>query len=175
MKIDYATLQSFERTKEPEREQSNIHLFTLMLMAIFFVVLMAALAAGVMLYSTVLDTGSKVDDRHMQSGFIANVVHMTDAASSIARGQGPEGDSLVLVENLETGTFETRVYLHDGKVVQEYAIAGRPYDPTGAIELFASERFEFAFADGLLHLETDQGPLDVALRSAQDGGKGGAA
>lgn len=84
-------------------------------------------------------------------------------------GSGPEGRSLVIVEELQSGTFETRFYLYQGRVLQEYSIAGTPYTPEKASIVADSDTFEFTYSKGLLSVTTDQGTSNVALRSAQGG------
>ena len=167
--IDYAIVQAFERSKREERKAGSGRTFTIILMAVFFVVLMVGLATGVTIYQKVAVAQNQTNALHMQSGLLTNTIHVNDAADAVSMGVGPEGDALVLVEHLDSGTFETRIYHYQGSIVQEYAIADRPYNPANAIELVESEVFEFSYSDGLLTFMTDQGAFDVALRSAQSG------
>ena len=92
-----------------------------------------------------------------------------DSKGAIAQGQGPEGKSLVVVEPLDSGTYETRFYLYEGKVVQEYSLAGSGYTPEKATEVTASDSFDFSYSNGLLTVTTDQGTAEVALRHMQGG------
>ena len=103
------------------------------------------------------------------AGLICNVVRANDSKGAIAQGQGPEGKSLVVVEPLDSGTYETRFYLYEGKVVQEYSLAGSGYTPEKATEVTASDTFDFSYSDGLLAVTTDQGTAEVALRYMQGG------
>jgi len=169
MNINYAVVAAFERSKKPEKHRAPARLFTLALLAVFFCALMGGLAAGAGIYSSVVQTKSYTDDVHVQAGLLANTVHMNDSVYAVERGEGPEGPALVLVESLDTGTYETRVYQYKGTIFTEYAIAGRPYNPTSATPLFASKAFEFTFDGELLSMTTDKGTLDVALRSTQGG------
>lgn len=167
--INYAVVSAFERSKEQVRKRSSSRLFTVALMCVFFIALMGGLGAGASIYRSVVDVKAYTDEVHVQSGLMANTVHVNDAVYAVERGEGPEGPSLVLVEALETGTYETRIYHYRGTVLQEYAIAGREYNPTSATPLFKSETFDFSFDGKLLTITTDQGSLDVALRSKQGG------
>lgn len=165
--IDYAIVQAFERSKQPDKRGGSGRLFTVVLMAVFFIVLMIGLATGVTIYQKVARAQAQTNDLHMQSGLLVNTIHVNDSANAIALGVGPEGDALVLVERLKSGTFETRIYRYQGSIVQEYAIAGRDYNPTNALKLIESDVFEFTYSDGLLTIVTDRGSFDVALRSTQ--------
>ena len=170
MNVNYALVSAFERSKEPERRRSSSRLFAVLLMGVFFIALMGMLAAGASIYRSVSDTKAYTDDVHVQSGFLSNAVHVNDTICSVDTGKGPEGPALVLVESLQTGTYETRIYLYEGTVYQEYAIAGKAYNPKSATPLFDSDTFEFAFDGELVTMKTDYGVLDVALRSKQGGG-----
>ena len=166
MDINYAVVSAFERSKRTTRREASSRTFTVALMAVFFV----ALAAGVSIYRSVATIQSSANDMRLESGLLANSVHVADAANAIEVGAGPEGDALVLVERLESGTYETRIYQYQGNIVQEYAIAGRDYSPDRAQVLASSTTFEFSYEDNLLTVKTDQGSFDVALRSKQGGG-----
>jgi hypothetical protein len=106
----------------------------------------------------------------LESGLLANSVHVADAADAVEVGEGPEGKALVLVERLDSGTYETRIYQYAGNIVQEYAIQGRDYTPDRAQVLTPSATFDFSLSDNLLTVSTDQGLFNVALRSDQGGG-----
>ena len=170
MDINYAVVSAFERSKRTTRKEASSRTFTIALMAVFFVALMAGLAAGVSIYRSVAQVQQSANDMRLESGLLANSVHVADAADAVAVGQGPEGKALVLVEHLDTGTFETRIYQYQGQIVQEYAIQGNDYTPERAQALAASATFDFAYQGNLLTVTTDQGSFDVALRSDQGGG-----
>ena len=167
--IDYAIVQAFERSKREDQKFGSGRTFTIVLMAVFFIVLMVGLATGVTIYQKVAAAQAQTNDLHIQAGLLTNTVHVNDSADAVSMGTGPEGDALVLVERLDTGTFETRIYHYQGSIVQEYAIEGRPYNPANAVKLVESGVFEFSYSDGLLTFTTDQGSFDVALRSVQSG------
>ena len=170
MDINYAIVSAFERSKRTTRKETSSRVFTVALMAVFFVALMAGLAAGVSIYQSVAHAHASANEMRLESGLIANSVHAADAADAVEVGEGPEGKALVLVERLETGEYETRIYQYQGNIVQEYAIEGRDYAPDRAQVLAHSATFGFTYADSLLTVTTDQGSFDVALRSRQGGG-----
>lgn len=96
-----------------------------------------------------------------------NAARATDAPGSVERGEGPEGDALVLVERLESGTYETRFFLSDGWLVEQYAVAGAPYGTDGATRLAESGFFSFELDDGVLTVNCDAGtPRASSARSA---------
>ena len=170
MNINYSVVSAFERSKEPEGKRSSSRMFLVVLMAVFFIALMAGLAGGATMYRSIVETQAENNDIHMQSGLIANTVHANDALFGVEEGEGPEGRSLVLVEALDSGTYETRLYLYQGHVMQEYAVSGKEYKPTTATPLFESSTFDFSFDGKMVTVTTDKGSCSIALRSRQGSG-----
>ncbi|WP_322152896.1 DUF4860 domain-containing protein [Paratractidigestivibacter sp.] len=144
-------------------------LFPALFLAVLFGLLLVALVTGVRTYSSVAMAQSTNNASREGLELIANSIRANDTTGCIAVGQGPEGRSLVVVEKLDSGTYEVRTYLYQGKVVQEYALAGNQYTPQSATELATSNSFDFTYANGLLSISTDQGSCEVALRNLQGG------
>lgn len=143
--------------------------FTVILFALFVAVLLIAIMAGTGLYRALVDVRDQADTSRLATGLIANSVRASDATDAVGAGQGPEGRSLVLSERLENGTFETRIYAYQGMIVEEYALADAEYTPDKATPIVASERFSFSYENGLLSVETDDGNVQIALRSSMGG------
>jgi hypothetical protein len=136
---------------------------------LFVLALLGALVVGGITYRTVAAQKADVDANRTALSLLSGYVRANDAAGAVGQGQGPEGPSLVLSESDQAGTYETRIYLYEGAIVQEYAIAGTPYAPDNATKVVDSSTFSFAYRDGLLTIDCDQGTATIALRSAQGG------
>ena len=166
--INYASVMSFERTREPKSLRSSTRVFTIVLLAVFFIALMIMLASGVTMYRSVANDQLEANAMRIQAGLLTNTVHANDVAGAVGEGTGPEGRALVLTRvDADGDKFETRLYLYQGEIVQETAMAGRPYAPERAEQLMDSSTFDFELADGLLVISTDHGDTAIALRSDQ--------
>lgn len=152
--------------KKPSRIKQ---VFSPLILGVFFVALLLALISGVLVYKYITDTQTHDNTAREGVGLITNVVRANDAHETIAAGNGPEGRSLVVLETLDSGSYETRYYLYQGKILQEYSLAGTPYTPEKASEVIDSNTFEFSYSHGLLSVTTDEGTSEVALRSMQGG------
>lgn len=144
-------------------------LFPILLLSVFFATLLMALVAGVFVYRHISDVQAGNVARREGLELIANIVRANDATDAVAAGEGPEGRSLVIVEKLDSGTYETRLYLYEGKIVQEYSLQGSAYTPSRASTVTESETFSFTYSNGVLSITTDQGTREVALRYLQGG------
>lgn len=146
-------------------------IFAILLFAVFIVVDLLALVAGTSSYGSITRMQAANDRRIMSLGPIISSVRANDVDGGVSTGEGPEGDALVLIQHdaLSDDSYETRIYLHQGKIVQEYALGGSPYNPSHATPLADSSTFEFSHTDGLLVITTDAGVAKVALRNRQGG------
>lgn len=163
-------LTSLSRSAEGANERPAIaKVFSPLLLAVFFVALLLALIAGVSVYRSITSVQATDNSQREGVGLICNVVRANDAKGVIAAGEGPEGNSLVIVERSSTGVFETRFYEYQGKILQEYSIAGTPYTPEKASVVTESNTFAYSYSKGLLTITTDQGDAEVALRYMQGG------
>lgn len=156
------------RSQNPEKQRRNY--FAGLLMLVFLAILLVALVVGVTIYKQVADIQLSTNESRLGKQLIGNTVRARDATNAVRIGAGPEGRSLVLVEYLDTGTYETRIYLTKGAIVEEYAVAGTPYDVNRAVKLAESSKLDFYYDHGLLTVVTDQGVTEVALRSMQGSG-----
>lgn len=141
----------------------------LILFALFILVLLLLLAGGVRVYQGLAAEQEAVKAQRFGTGLLANSVRAADAHDAISAGPGPEGDALVLSEATAAGMVETRIYLFEGRLLQEYVLAGTEYQPDQAQEIMQTDAFSFSFEDGLLTLSTSHGSVDVALRSQEVG------
>lgn len=159
-------MDAVRNAAKPQRDMG--HAFTAVLFALFVVVLLLAMLAGTLAYSALCDMRTAADESRLGINLIANTVRANDAYASVTTADGPEGQALVLVEEETTGVYETRLYLYQGHVVEEYSLAGTEFTPQRATELCASSQFSFTFVNDTLAITTDQGTATVALRSSQE-------
>lgn len=142
---------------------------SLVLFALFIIVLLVALVAGVRAYSTIVDEGNDANEHRYANGLITNSIRAMDTYGSIREGEGPQGPSIVMMENTDAGFFETRIYQWQGEVILEFSSSSEPYTPSKGTKLLDSETFEFTLDPELLVVTTDEGTTDIAIRSAGSG------
>lgn len=168
---------SLTRLREYERGHARNYfvVFEIALFALIIGMLMITLGAGVGVYRNISETRWADEQNRTGLTLIANSVHITDTIDAIGVGAGPEGQSLVLTELFSTGAYETRIYLHQGNIVEEYAVAGSPYTPERATPLVESDVFSFSYANNLLSVNTTHGTEQIMLHSVRKAGTGNAA
>ncbi|MEG0323302.1 MAG: DUF4860 domain-containing protein [Raoultibacter sp.] len=166
-----ASVQSV-MTKGGSRQASarSGRIFSTLFFALMVFALLGLLLLGVFAYRDANTTRTDGNDMRLGLSLINNSMRLNDVSGAVGVGEGPEGRSLVLTEALDTGSYETRIYAYQGKIVEEYAAADTAYTPEKAREVVASETFDFEYSDGLLTVYTDQGATRMALRSVMKEG-----
>ncbi|MDO4536921.1 MAG: DUF4860 domain-containing protein [Coriobacteriales bacterium] len=168
-RIDVMDAVAMTSSRHASSSNDRRRLFALLLFAVFVTVVLIAMVVGIESYGTLVKMSNSNDARLMSLSPLVSNVRANDVSGSVAVGTGPEGRSLVLVHSDSMDTYETRIYLYEGNIVQEYALAGNPYTPSKATVLSASNSFEFSYSDDLLSITTDAGTAKVALRNIQGG------
>lgn len=168
-----AMISVIEKARGREDAIPSSRLLSVALMGVYFIVLMWGLAMGATMLRASVEAQTHANQLHLQSGLITGVVHGGDLADAVSLGEGPQGASLVLSRTIGKRTYETRIYQYDDVIMQEFAIADNPYNPTSATRLMASSTFDLSLEGNLVTFTTDEGSFCVALRSAQ--GEGGGA
>ena len=142
-----------------------MHLYPLLLFAIIVLSLLFLVMTGTGLYSAVVDSQTRNREARAALSYLAARVHAADAAGAVSVGEGPEGAALLLRENADGETYETRIYLYEGALREEYGTADAALDPQDA-KSFSVEQVR----PGLLVVSTEYGSADIGLRSGRGAG-----
>ena len=74
---------------------------------------------------------------------------------------------LILKDFTDKGVYETRFYVNNNNIVEEYSRAEQPRSPEKGVVIGPSKEFSVVLDDSLLVIETDYGSGVVALNSEQ--------
>ncbi len=148
-----------------QRLTGSSHIFTSVLFAVFVTVLLIAIIVGTNVYRVLYMEGQRTSAQRLDTALLANIVKSNDAEGAFAQTEGPQGPVLLMLEFADAGDFETRIYQYDGNIVQEYARGGSELNPERASVIGRSDVFDFHLDGDLLTISTDEGEVNVALRS----------
>ena len=168
-RLDIVNAVAVRTHKDEDRGQALQRAFSILLFSVFVLVDLLALVVGASSYGSLTRMQATNDARIMTLGPITSVVRANDGAGAVSAGEGPEGKSLVLTSSDAEGTYEIRIYLYEGNIVEEYALADAPYAPQKATVLAQSSTFDFSYEGGILTVVTESGTAKTALRSQQGG------
>lgn len=137
--------------------------YTIGIAALFLAGFFLLVAFGAQSYrDTVSGQHGNMDSRALLS-YLSTTVKGYDAAGAVRIEEGAAGPTLVLLDG-ESG-YALRVYRHEGALVEDYAAADAPLQPSEAQVIGQTARFEItAERPDLLRVSTDAGDVLLFLR-----------
>lgn len=150
--------------------------YPLLLFGIIVVSLLFLVTSGAGLYSGIVQAQARSRAARAALSYLSAKVQAADAAGAVQLGEGPAGAALLLQEQVGKELYETRIYLYDGALREEYAPAAAPLHPDTAEQIQPLGQFELTrVGPRLLLVRTEYGQIHIALRSdsaLQSGGAG---
>lgn len=159
---------AFARAQGAPREgQRARSLSAALLMVLVVGAVLVALQVGVGLYGEghAMDLATSAERR--DHALLVNSLLAADMAGEVLSLEGPEGPCLVVREQTVLGDFDTRIYLSDGQLMRDYAVAGAELVPDRAIALMAAEDFSFSIEPCQVVLTVDGVSQNVARRGGE--------
>lgn len=107
--------------------------------------MLALSAFGAQVYRALTAAQARNNASRAALSYVSARLRAADTAGAVALGAGPEGPALLLREE----GYETRIYLYEGCLVEEYAAAGSALAPQNAQIIARTGSFSAAAAGGL--------------------------
>lgn len=144
----------------------------LLLFGIFAVCVLIVLLTGADAYRRLTERDQQAYQRRTCAQYIAARVRQADSLGGIKVERFGEGDALALAED---GGYCTRVYCHEGWLMELYSETGAGLEPQDGERLLEMESLRFSLEDGLLEAviggaDGSQDTLRLSLRSGKGGG-----
>lgn len=135
-------------------------------MALFVLMLSFVLAVvgfGAEVYRALTASQNRNNAGRAALSYLSARLRAADADGAVTIGRGPEGPALILAEP----GYETRIYLCDGALMEEYAATGSPLDPAAAQVVAHTDAFAVTVEDGVYAVTTGEGTVRVRLHSGE--------
>lgn len=140
----------------------SLALFVLMLGC----VLMLAMF-GARVYGALTESQNRNKATRASLSYVAAHLRAADKTGAISVEPGPQGDALVLSDIEKDTGYETRIYVYDGQLVEEYTAEQNEFDPESAQAIAQTDTFTVTEEGGLVTVTTDQGSVRVFLHTGE--------
>lgn len=124
---------------------------------------------GALGYRSILESREKNRDLRLSLSFLRTQVKEHDCLMEI-NGESTsaveilqDGQILVLKETDGMNVYETRIYLYDGYLVEEYVKEGAGMNGDTAMKICRESLFDVRQEGNLLHVTLSQGETDICL------------
>lgn len=149
-------------------------LAVLLLFGVFAVCVLTVLLTGADAYRRMTERDNRAYDRRTCVQYVSTRLRQADAAGGVSLEVFGETKALVLRDS-EDPEYVTRVYYHDGWLMELYSEEGLEMSPEDGEKVMACDWMRLNLEDGLLTIDLldpqrQVTTLYVALRSGEGGG-----
>jgi len=104
---------------------------------------------------------NKLQDECLNTRVAMNYLSMhlrrADATGAVRIEELPNGTLLVLSEDIEGESYETRIYLYDGYLRESFVSADTPFDEEYGFEIVELDSFVIKRENNMIEIELSQG------------------
>lgn len=140
----------------------SLALFVLMLGCVLLLAMF-----GAQVYGALTQSQNRNKAVRASLSYVAARLRTADEAGAVSVEPGPQGDALILSDiGADTG-YETRIYVYDGQLVEEYTAEQNEYDPASAQAVAQTDTFTVEKDGNLFTVTTDRGTVRVYLHTGE--------
>lgn len=144
--------------------------FAVTLFALFAVLSLMLVLIGVRSYSGAVERSAAAAQTRAQVLYLSNKVRSADQAGGVAVRQENGICVLSLAEETDGEPYETLIYCHDGKLMEQLAAKGDSFEPGNGQEIAEAASFQASLSQsGRLLIQVGSGgtvrSFELALRS----------
>lgn len=139
-------------------------------MALFVLMLACVLALtvfGARVYEALTVSRSRNQAARASLAYLAARLRAADESGAVCVRRTEQGDLLILGEPQDNTGYETRIYLYDGFLLEEYSAAGSGPAPESAQQIAETDLFAVEVEEALVRVTTEQGTVQVYLHSGE--------
>lgn len=140
----------------------SLALFVLMLGCVLILAMF-----GARVYRALTENQSRNNAVRASLSYVAARLRTADQTGAVSVEPGPQGDALVLADAGEDTGYETRIYVYDGQLMEEYAASESSFDSAAAQAVARTDTFTVTMDGGLVSVTTDQGSIRVYLHTGE--------
>ncbi len=140
----------------------SLALFVLMLGCVLILAVF-----GAQVYRALTETQSRNNAVRASLSYVAACLLAADEDRAVSVKPGPQGDALILADAGQDTGYETRIYVYDGQLMEEYAEKQSDFDPASAQAVARTDTFTVMVDGPLVSVTTDQGTVRVYLHAGE--------
>lgn len=134
--------------KQETKERSISALGALVLLLVFSVGILSAILGGAGIYRRLNRQGSDTADRRSAVLYLTNKVRQ--APGPVETGTFGGKDALLIYEAADSGLFVTRIYCHEGWLMELFSAFEGDFSPEDGEKVLPMEALSLELTDGLL-------------------------
>lgn len=142
---------------------SDISILFLLLLLIISLFLITSM--GVLSYNKIEKNSSQNYLTRLSTYYLYHKVKEFDKIGGIDIINAPQGDIIILNDNIDNQTYETRIFMEDGKLIEKFSLKGK-YDDVEGMYISDIGNFKAEFEnDNLIHILFNDSDIYINLLS----------
>ena len=159
--------------KNEQKQLKMGSLLALMIFGVFVVCVLLVLLMGADGYQRMTERDRDTYESRTAVQYLTTRVRQADAGNILSVENFGGRDALVLSEEFDGEVYETKLYCHDGWLMECYAAAGSDLSPADGERLLEMEKLEVSLTDGFLQMcltlpDGTEQELSLQLRSGRE-------
>ncbi len=151
-------------------------LFAFVLIGLFALFALAIVVSGVQSYRGMAASARLSSQERIALGYVSGKLRACGDQSAVSLREQAGVKLLVITEEAEAESYETRIYYADGSLREQFCEAGLPFDPEEGEALTVLPGFRFERSGSLITLRATlsdgtEAAASVALRAGEGGGR----
>lgn len=142
-------------------------LFSMALFGLMLGCVLALTVFGAQVYRALTDSQARNQAARASLSYLAARLHAADERGGVRVEHTARGDVLILAEEQDDTGYETRIYLYEGMLMEEYCAVGSESDPEFAQQVARTDSFSAAMEGDLVSVTTGEGTVCVCLHSGE--------
>ena len=143
--------------KESRQKQSISSLAALLLFAVFAVGILSVLLTGANAYRRLTERDRLQYDSRTCVNYVMTKLRQSPSPAAVSVTAFGDGDALLLREEIKGEEYLTRIYCHNGWMMELFTAEGGDFAPEDGEKLFAAGGMQLQLADGFLRAEIVDG------------------
>lgn len=156
--------------RDYEKKRSLTGVAALLVFAVFAVGVLMTLLGGAGIYERLTGRSAQSYDSRTCTQYLA--ARVRQAPGEIAVESFGGGDALVLEEKIGDLVYVTRVYCHDGWLMELFSLKNGSFAPEDGTKLLPAEFLKLQLQEGLLTADISCGGVALKLKLAVRTGEG---
>lgn len=152
-------------------EKSISSVAALMLLAVFSLSVLGVLLGGVRVYKNLTEQGANDYNRRTCLQFLSTKLKQAQTPDSLEIRKFGDGDALFILEIYGKRTFVTRIYCHNGWLMELFTLDEEGFAPEDGEKILPLDDLKITECEGLLTLQAHSGDDVWQLLHNGEGGR----
>lgn len=143
--------------KDNKKERNLSIIAAILLFAIFATGVFAVLLTGAKVYRALVQRNETAYDSRTCSQYLASKLRQTPNPDAVSASEFGESEALIITQVIEGETYVTRIYCHNGWLMELFSVAGGEFSPEDGEKILPASEMKIAQQGDLLMISVTDG------------------